>query len=153
MKIDRASQIFKTYTPPDPTAGDDFDVRSPQDKIWRVVSCRFTMSTGVAVANRYVGAGGARGGAEYLLSLANVPQGASVNWIYTLSTAQTAQVDLSASNLILLPLSIDMWVTPDASIQTVSLNNQTGDAVSDMTLAVLEYDIIRPDRGPAKPIP
>jgi len=113
-----------------PGLGNNLNMAVPANSRIEIIYLGFIFTTCVAAANRYPTILGTTPMLNQTMGGSTVAQVASKNYGWSFIAGLTQQVDLSAQNIMLVPMSPNLILEPGDSLESFVLNINGSDAIT-----------------------
>lgn len=126
------SNVFDLVTTiiPDPGAGNDIAWPCPANSRVEFIYLGFIFTTNANVADRYISILGATPTLNQTMGSSSIAQPATNTWGRAFVASLSQEVDLSAVNIVVTPISPFLTLEPGDSLETMVHNIQAGDTIA-----------------------
>lgn len=125
----------------DPGAGNDFSYPVPANSRIEAIYIGFIFSTDANAANRYTIISGATPTLNQQMGASAIAQTAGLTWGQGHVAGLPQEVDLSAQNITLTPMSPNLILEPGDALEANILNIQAGDAIASIIIRYKQWII------------
>lgn len=139
--VDSAVFDLVTAIIANPAAGDNLTYAVPANARIEIIYLGFILATDANAANRYPTILGATPTLNQTMAAAATAQVASKTYGWSFVAGLPAEVDLSAANIVVVPMSTRLILEPGDSLESYLVNIQAGDAITSIITRYKQWAI------------